>query len=44
MQPSYPTKLGTTPLGEPTPFEKGEELLDKGMDFLKKLAESNGGD
>ena len=44
MQPSYPTKLGTTPLGEPTLFEKGEELLDKGMDFLHKLAESNGGD
>lgn len=44
MQPSYPTKMGTTPLGEPTLFEKGEELLDKGMDFLQKFAESNGGD
>jgi hypothetical protein len=36
--------MGTTPLGEPTLFEKGEELLDKGMDFLQKFAESNGGD
>ena len=44
MQPSYPTKMGTTPLGEPTLFEKGEELLVKGMDFLQKFAESNGGD